>query len=364
MFNITHALEGLRVFRRSLKVKFKGIGHYGGDAEHICGQIVKDCWNGSYFQTSTGHFCEFYIRDFGWCIDSLIKLGYKKEARKTLEYALEKYSKNKSITTTITPSGKCVDVFAYSPDTIAFLIKSLNAIGAADLIKKHKDLLNSEIKRFYDIVLDKNTGLVKNDVSFSSIKDNAKRKSSVYNNVMVAMLNNELKKTKLDNPLKKYDFQKILKKNFWTGSYFLDDMSGKDYVSGDANIFPFWTGVFDSKEMLRSCISKMQEAGLDRPFPLKYTKSGVGHNMFAIEVFAPNYEGNSVWAHLGPLFIQLVKSIDRKKAEHYINQYKELIERHKNFLELYNPDGTPFKSLFYYADEGMLWAANYLALTK
>jgi hypothetical protein len=145
MFNITHALEGLRVFRRSLRVKYKGIKHYRGNAEQICRQIVRDCWNGSYFQISTGHFCEFYIRDFGWCIDSLIKLGYKKEAKKTLEYALKKYSENRGITTTITPSGKCVDVFAYSPDSLAFLIRSMNAAKADHLFEKYRDFLNSEI---------------------------------------------------------------------------------------------------------------------------------------------------------------------------------------------------------------------------
>jgi hypothetical protein len=66
----------------------------------------------------------------------------------------------------------------------------------------------------------------------------------------------------------------------------------------------------------------------------------------------------------GPLYIQLVKNVDKKKTEEYINKYAEIIEKDRNFIELHNPDGSPYKSLFYYGDRGMLWAANYLTLLK
>jgi len=39
-----------------------------------------------------------------------------------------------------------------------------------------------------------------------------------------------------------------------------------------------------------------------------------------------------------------------------------LIETNRNFLELFDNKGKPFKSKFYHADESMLWAANYLTL--
>ena len=65
---------------------------------------------------------------------------------------------------------------------------------------------------------------------------------------------------------------------------------------------------------------------------------------------------------MGPLYIKLLNTIDEKQAKKHINTYTKLIEKHKNFLEVFNPDGTPFKSPFYYSDESMLWAANYLTL--
>ena len=47
-----------------------------------------------------------------------------------------------------------------------------------------------------------------------------------------------------------------------------------------------------------------------------------------------------------------------------INGGTPVIEKYKNFLEVFNPDGSPFRSWFYYADEGMLWCANYLTLAR
>ena len=361
MINLTCIGEALRIFKRSLYVKKHGVKKYNGSADAICKQIVKDCWNERYFQVSTGHFCEFYIRDFGICIDSLLRLGYKKEIKQTLAYAMEIYSKQR-LKTTITPRGKAVDIFMYSPDSLAFLIRSLRVAGAKDLILKYRDFLIKEIDKFHKLVVDKKTGLVREDRYFGGMKDEAKRRSSCYDNIMAAMLNNELNKLKLYNPLKKYNFKKNIKHMFWNGKYFIDDLRGsKEIVTGDANVFPFWTGVFTDKKMLKKAVEAMQSNKLDKPFPLKYSSKDSGEMIF-IEKFVPNYERNMCWMHMGSLYVQLVKQINKKKAHEYKLKYKKIIEKHHNFLELFNPDGTPFESKFYYADEGMLWAGNYLRL--
>jgi hypothetical protein len=35
--------------------------------------------------------------------------------------------------------------------------------------------------------------------------------------------------------------------------------------------------------------------------------------------------------------------------------------KHRTFLEVYNSDGTVYKTPFYVADEGMLWCSVWLA---
>ena len=358
--NLTHISEAWRIFKRSLRVKKQGFKQYSGNAKQICKQVIEDCWNGRYFQVSSGHYCCFYMRDFGWCVDSLLRLGYRERVLKTLDYVLSVYSSQR-LTTTITPNGRCVDMFDYSPDSLAFLIRSLRTARADKLIKKYKLFLIKEVERFEKIVIDRKTGLVKEGKKFSSMKDQAIRRSSTYNNVMAAMLARELTKIRIKHGMDYNSMKNKIKKELWNGAYFYDDMSKKQYVAGDANVYPFWTEVFTDKKMLKSCIKAIQKEGLDKPFPLKYTKEDIGKRNFA-RLFTPNYEGSSIWMHMGPLYISLVKNINRKKAKEYIDSYTALIEKHRNFLEIFNPDGTPFSSAFYYADEGMLWAADYLTI--
>lgn len=357
--------EGLRYFSRSTKVIFKGFKSYKGDAKQICNSIVRDCWNGNYFQTSTGHFCEFFTRDFGWCTEALLSLGYREKVVKTLNFALGIFSKHHRVAVAISPDNVPFDFPSYSVDTLPFLIRSLRIANAKGLIDRYRAFLDKEISHFYDTVLDKSSGMVRKNRYFSSMKDYSKRKSSCYDNVMVAMLNEELKKLRLENPLKSYNFKKIIKDNFWTGSYFLDDLSGLEYVTGDSNVFPFWAGIFDSKKMLKLAISSVQERDLDKPFPLKYSEQKLReHDFLLIEIFSKNYERDSVWTHMGPMFIELVKRVDKNRAKEYVKKYTEVIERYKNYLEVFNPYGSPYKSPFYYSDEGMLWASMYLKLVR
>ena len=167
---------------------------------------------------------------------------------------------------------------------------------------------------------------------------------------------------KLKNPLKKYDFKEILKDNFWTGEYFLDDLSGSKEVTGDSNVFPFWLGIFDDKKMMKKAIESIRKAKLDVPFPLKYSSKGYLQKMISAKKAAKNYERDAIWAHMGLLYIHLVKKVDKKLAEKYIKQYTKVIEKHKNFLEVFGPKGEVFKTFFYHSDESMSWAANYLTL--
>jgi len=353
--------EGLRIFKRARYVRKYGFKQYKGNAKEICEQIVKDCWNGQYFKASNGHFCQFWTRDFGFYTESLINLGYKEEVKKTLKYALSIFSKYSKVTTTITPNNKPYDFPYYAPDSLAYLIRSLRISNSIDLIKKYREFLNKEIHKFHNIVLDKDTGLVRKDKRFSSMKDFSIRKSSCYDNCCVAMLNNELKKIKiLENPFKKYNFEKIIKDNFWINGYFIDDLSGNNFITGDANVFPFYFEIFTDKKMMKSSITKIQEIGLDKPFPLRYSTDKL--KMILLDKILSNYEGNTIWCHLGSIYIKTVCKFNKNLAEYYLNQYTKLIEKNKNFIELFFPNGKPYSRFWYYADEGMLWASIILEM--
>ncbi len=171
------------------------------------------------------------------------------------------------------------------------------------------------------------------------------------------------KKLKLDNPLKLFNYKKLLMNNYWNGTYFLDDLSGKDYIAGDANVLPFWTGLIQDKNIMRKAISTLQKHKLDLPFPLKYTKEDNNEvDMHWLEFFASDWERHVIWLHLGYLYISVMSKINKKKAKNYLNKYKKHIEKYKNHLEVFQIDGKPYSSRFYYSSDSMIWAANYLGL--
>ena len=351
--------EGSRILFKGWKTRVFP-EHYPGNAEEICRKVIKDCWNGKFFQTSTHNFPQFWTRDFGWCVNSLLKLGYTKEAHTTLRYALNRFKLANKVTTTITPAGKPFDFPTEAIDSLPWLIHSLKITKVP--IYEYKGLLNKEINRFFEENIDNQTGLVRMDTHFSSIKDFAKRKSSCYDNCMVALMARDLKGMNLVNPLAEYNYPKLIEHNFWNGTYFYDDLTKGEYVAGDANIFPFVLGIVTDSDKLQSVIKKIQEAGLDQPFPLKYTADRIKVNFIHQEVFLRNYESDSIWTHMGPLYLKLLQKVDPAAAEQHKTKYKEVIERYGNYLEVFNIDGTPFKTPFYYCDHGMLWAANFLTL--
>ena len=356
---IDYLTQGSRIFLTSWKNRlFKK--KYKGNAEKICQQIVKDCWKEPYFRTSTTNFPQFWTRDFGWCVKSLMQLKYEKEVHHTLRYALNRFRKYKKITTTITPRGKPFDFPKPAVDSLPYLIHAIKISKFP--YHSFKPFLNYEINKFFRRFIDPETGLVKPELHVSSMKDFAVRKSSCYDNTMVALLAKDLRDMKLLNPFKEFPYSTLIKKHFWNGHYFHDDLDKKHYVAGDANLFPFIFGVIKDREMLKSALDQIHSAELDEPFPLKYTADRRNVKFIWEEFFMRDYESDAIWMHMGLLYVKLLKEVDKEFYTKYKKRYTELIEKHGNFLEVFTTEGKPFSTLFYYCDSGMLWAANHLTL--
>ena len=297
------------------------------------------------------------------CVEALLKLGYKKEVEKTLQFALCVYSRENRVTTTITKNGNAFDVFSYAPDSLAFLLYSLRVSKNKELVAIYRPFLELQISHFYNAVFDEKTGLVQKGRNFSSIKDHAKREITCYDSCCVAVVAREAELLGLANP---FDYKKVkqrIKETFWTGDYFKEARDSA-VVSGDANTFPYWFGVFTDKQMIKKSIAAIQKAKLDQPFPLKYTSFVPTNFFFPLKLVAPNYEGNSVWMHLGLCYLDVVATVDKKLAKKYVSLYEQNIKEQKNFLELFSSDGSVYKTLLYHADEGMVWAGKWLALTN
>lgn len=355
------------MFRRARNVGKKGIRKYSGSPESVAKQIIDSCWNKEkkYFQVSSGHFSEFYCRDFGMCAEALVKLGYRKKVIHTLDYALSCFRKHGRITTSVSPRGACFDFPCYGADSLPFIIHAIRVSGANKILMKYRGFLESEIMFYDGEVVDRKTCLVRLDRNFSSMKDQARRSSSCYSNCMLFMLAEDLASVGFCCPFNASATRKSLLANFWNGNYFHDDAEFSKVVTGDANTFPFWCGVTDQKQVFDRCMASMERAGLTDPFPLKYTsKRGRISRMHFSDMFSGGYERDTVWMHLGLCFLDVVKRYDRKRFRAYVRQYGGLIRRHRNFLEVYDRRGEPFHNAFYYSDESMLWVSKWLFLKK
>jgi len=359
---LDYLTQGTRIFFSSWKTRIFP-KKYDGSAKEICQKIVDSCWNGRFFQTSNQNFTQFWTRDFGWCVESLMKLEYQKEVHQTLRYAINRFKQYRKITTTITPRGKPFDFPNMAVDSLPWLIHAIQVSKFS--YYEQRSFLNRQIKLFFEKVVDSDTGLVKSEKHFSSMKDFAIRDSSCYDNCMVALLAKDLDKLKhLYNPFKKYHYPTLLRQNFWNGQYFFDDLDKKEYVAGDANLFPFLFNLVQDHGdyMLKRVVKKIQEEELDSPLPLKYTKNRDGVKFIFDELFMRNYESDSVWTHMGPLWIKTIARVDGQLARRYKARYTKLIQKEQGFLEVLDAKGRPFSTPFYYCDREMLWAANYLTL--
>lgn len=351
--------DGMRMLRHAQHIKKYGYPRHEGNARDICRTIVENCWNGEYFQTSGGHFNHFWTRDFAFCAEALKRCGYKRQALQTLSWALDHFAEHDRISTHITRSGVPVDFPRAAVDSLPLLLHSLHMLDAKDVIRQHRDFLARKADHFTAAVVDPATGMV-NRRHFSSIKDHAVRQSSTYDNSMAAMLKDDLDALKLHNPLKDIDIKEKIKTELWCGKYFVEDMTKRFTVTGDANTFPFWCNVFTDRRMAKSAVASVRAEGLDVPFPLKYTR-GVPQNLIPFyDWLSGGYERNTVWVHLGLCYMAVVRGVDKKLFYSYVDAYQALIEKRGNLLEVFTPEGAPFQSTVYAADHDMLWAANML----
>ncbi|MFW5746746.1 MAG: hypothetical protein ACOCWQ_04325 [Nanoarchaeota archaeon] len=362
-----------RMLARRLTYSLKGFVRYSGDAQRICKCITHRCFNGHYLQVSSGHFQNFYCRDFAICVPALLNLGHHSYVMRTLHYALRIFAYHDKICTTINSRGQPHDFFDYGIDSLPFLLRALRqasehqntASAANSLLSRYSAFLEGQIQIFTSYI-DMRSGLVRADVRLSTMKDHMNRPSSCYANCMAGMLAHECKLLGLHNPLADFDYGKLLMDHFYNGRFFLDHQDAKQYVAGDANTFPFYCGIIEDKHIFLSCLAAIRGAGLDSPFPLKYTNRPTTEVRMNIlpSLLAPNYEGTTIWMHLGLCFLYMIRRYVPKNLPDYLDAYTQHIEQYANFLEVFNPDGTPYRAPFYVADESMSWAVMYLDLVN
>lgn len=383
MFNLLKAYlkPPLLMCRKNIHRKLFGYKKYEGNFETITKKIVLSSFvhskkypSLSYLQVSSGHYRQFYCRDFGMITEYLLKENYDFIVKETLKYALFVFQKYHRITTTISEDVP-VNFFSYGSDSLPFLMRSLRVYYQKTkddtLILKYQDFLQKMIDEYYAIVYDIKSKLIKENIFLSSAKDHSNRRSGTYENSAMIGLAIELKKinTLLDKelfqiPISIEKSTKEMKKHLYDKKgFFYDDLDRKKIKSADANIFPYYWNIFQNKKMITSSLEHIQN--LAKQLPIQYTlQHDTSKEIFWSRLISPNFEGNTIWMHIGLCYIEVLQKIDDKECSRLLQNYKTFVEKRKNSFEVLSLNKRPYQSFFYTCDESMTWIVGYYSLSK
>jgi len=373
---------------------------------------------------SGAHFAEFYVRNFGIFYSAMLdprfalsKTDWENREKVTLQtlathLALVQRSEKEYTTfipitnTTFTgvnwatdPSDSLFAVYYtlsgltddhFIANTFPASASALYSLQTQDagtkLLAQYKKTLTAITNGYLNYVLDKQTGLIKKNITLSSARDGLKRQSSFYDNVIAwgtakfAMnLGISIACPQVLTSNNTCDFEKWKQKiiaAFWdekTG-IFIDDLSSDSMqnhiYSGDAFIvtstkFLDFQNANDREKIERE-ISYVQKNHLDKPFPLRYAISDQPEKLyFFVRYFAPSYMGNTIWSHWGMEYVKTLILLAKDNpsylsdAEIALAAYKNNIEKFGGYPEVYDALGNMYQTPFYKSILHTGWVVNY-----
>jgi len=353
----------------AIRVRRQLFGHrrHKGDAGTIVRACIEACWNGRTFTASPGHFDMFWTRDFSFSVPSLLRAGEHERVRATLAYALDTWTRRDShITTTIHYFDAPADVYEYGVDSLPLFLAALRSAGATDLVEVHRDWLEAEIAHFCERVVDPTTGLVRADRKYSAHRDTVVNHSNAFGNTMVALLAKTIAETGwFRSPLERHfegDYGRLLMEHFWDDDHFRDALDDP-IVSGEANVWPFYTGVIADPAIVRPALAYLRAKGFTYPYPLRYEIVRRPHKeVWITRHLLPDYQGSTVWTSIGSMYLQVLGTVDPALAARETARYVEWIERDGTFWEVMDQDGRNWVSprWIMIGEESMLWSAIFL----
>jgi hypothetical protein len=367
---------GLHVASSRVRRVVRGHRRYPGTAEEILRAGLEDCWSGEFLTASPGTYRQFWTRDTAFAAPSLVRLGgpWPERLLASLAWAMRIWQARRShVTTTINPLLRWpVDIFDYGVDSLPLLLASLRTLqagggptaeGASALAHEHRAWIASELEHFVAEVVDPATGLVRSDRHFSAHRDTFKNGSTAYANTMVAVLARTVAETGWGPDLLSRhfagDWGSLVRRHFWLGDRFRDRL-GSDETSGEANVWPFFAGLIDDREMLAAALGTLRREGYTAPSPLRFEATHrVDRLVPAYRLWSADYQTTTSWTSLGSIYLALLRRVEPEAAAVELQRLRALIERDGTLWEVLDARGEPWRSRsrLSVSDASMLWGA-------
>ena len=97
-------------------------------------------------------------------------------------------------------------------------------------------------------------------------------------------------------------------RHFWRGDRFIDALGADDTSSGEANLWPFWNGVVEDRDVMATAFDTLRRDGYTEPYPLRYeTRRRPEIEVWLTRHVLPDYQGSTVWTSLGSMYLQLLR---------------------------------------------------------
>lgn len=353
----------LRAEYRQLANRYFGrIKQFDGDAHQICEQIVDRLWEGDFYRTSLGHFDFFWMRDFGTVAESLTRLGHKDKVHHTLRWALRHWRRSGAVTLCIDSFGNTFNApDVKSIDALPWLLHSIY-VSDYQLNQAETEFLQKQVRKFRKNFLDA-SGMIL-PIQFAELRDAVIYDRSAYAVTLVGRLAYCAEKLGLDHfPYSWKIYQHELLEHYWNGEYFNSDARLTAF-SAECAIMPFYLGIVDDKKLFSQTVKYIYNSRLNRPYPLKYTNqpNAFRYRFWMTKPFMPNYAGTSIWSWHGVFYLHVLKRYHLPEYEEEFEKFSRMIERHKTWPEMLNPDGSWYNAPVYKGDPGMVWAALFVDL--
>jgi hypothetical protein len=352
-------------YRQIMNRYFGTIEHFEGDATAVCEQIIDKLWEGDFYRTSLGHFDFFWMRDFGTVAEPLMKLGYSERVHHTLQWALRYYQRAGDITTCIDKAGNTFNAPAHkSIDALPWLLHSL-VVSDYQLSLAERAFLQRQLEKYNKTFLDPTTGdIIK--AHYAEMRDAVYYDRSAYSVALVARMAHCVPKLGLTTfPFHTAHYQTDLRENYWTGNYFKADRRSDAY-SSECALMPFFLHIIDDADMMNATFDYITAHGYSSLSPLQYCPDSTDfHFRLGMgKIIMPNYTGTSIWTWHATFYLHLLRRQNRPEYAAEYAKFSALIERHGNYPELLNADGSWYNAPFYRSDPGMVWAALFLELPQ